>query len=86
MLLEFIRDWDITYPVVFDWEWVGADARTAEVSSRTVTDCTLAFCRMVQEAGYTPPPFTSIRTWRKTPSACGSFRTLTSGWPNTRTR
>lgn len=54
MLLEFIRDWDITYPVVFDWEWVGADARTAEVSSRTVTDCTLAFCRMVQEAGYTP--------------------------------
>ena len=21
MLLDFIRDWDITYPVVFDWEW-----------------------------------------------------------------
>lgn len=54
MLLDFIRDWDITYPVVFDWEWVGADARTAEVSGRTVTDCTLAFCRMVQEAGYKP--------------------------------
>lgn len=54
MLLNFIRGWDITYPVVFDWEWVGADARTAEVSSRTVTDCTLEFCRMVEEAGYTP--------------------------------
>lgn len=54
MVLEFIRDWNITYPVVFDWEWVGADARTAGVSSRTVTDCTLAFCQMVQEAGYKP--------------------------------
>ena len=40
--------------MVFDWEWVGADARTAEVSGRTVTDSTLAFCRMVQEAGYKP--------------------------------
>ena len=54
VVLEFLDGWEITYPVVFDWEWVSADARTAEVSSRMVTDCTLEFCRMVEEAGYTP--------------------------------
>lgn len=54
LVLDFIKDWDITYPVVFDWEWVSGDARTAETSSRVVTDCTLAFCQMIEEAGYTP--------------------------------
>lgn len=54
MVLDIIDGWEITYPVVYDWEWVGGDARTAQVSSRTVTDCTLAFCEAVEAAGYTP--------------------------------
>lgn len=54
LVLNFIKDWEITYPVVFDWEWIGGDARTAQTDSRTVTDCTLAFCQAVEAAGYTP--------------------------------
>lgn len=54
LVLSFIKDWEITYPVVFDWEWIGGDARTAQTDSRTVTDCTLAFCQAVEAAGYTP--------------------------------
>lgn len=54
LVLSAIRSYNITYPVVFDWECVGADARTYGTSSRTVTDCTAAFCQMIQDAGYTP--------------------------------
>ncbi len=53
-VLELIAGWEITYPVVFDWEWVGGDARTAETDGETVTACTQAFCQMVEAAGYTP--------------------------------
>ena len=52
-LLERIEGYDITMPVVYDWEQVEAeDARTNNMDPRTLTDCTLAFCRMVEEAGY----------------------------------
>ena len=52
-LLKRIRDYDITLPVVYDWEQVEAeDARTNNMDARTLTDCTLAFCRVIEEAGY----------------------------------
>lgn len=54
LVLDVIKDWNITYPVVYDWEWIGGDARTVNVDSRTVTDCTKAFCNAIQDAGYTP--------------------------------
>ena len=53
-VLEAIRDVAITYPVVFDWEYVSGDARTGDMDSRTLTDCTIAFCETIREAGYTP--------------------------------
>lgn len=54
-LLERIGDYDITYPVVFDWERQrGEGSRTAETAGKTVTDCTVAFCAAVAEAGYRP--------------------------------
>ncbi len=54
-LLNIIRDYDITMPVVYDWEQVGVDtARTEKMDIRTLTDCTLEFCRIIEEAGYTP--------------------------------
>lgn len=52
--MNIIKGYDITMPVVFDWEYVNAEARTAKVGSRTLTDCALEFCRLVEEAGYTP--------------------------------
>lgn len=53
-VLERIRHYDITMPVVFDWEYVSEEARTANMDARTLTDCYIAFCDRVAEAGYTP--------------------------------
>lgn len=54
LVLDNIKQYDITFPVVFDWECVGADARTYDAASRLVTDCTLAFCETIEDAGYRP--------------------------------
>lgn len=54
-MLNFIKDYDITMPVVFDWELPYVEApRTADVDARTLTDCALAFCQTIEEGGYTP--------------------------------
>lgn len=51
-VLEMVKNWDIQMPIVYDWEYGGDDSRTANVDARTLTDCTLAFCRTVENAGY----------------------------------
>ena len=53
-MLEILKDYELTMPVVFDWEYVSETARTANVDKRTLTDCTLEFCRLMEEAGYEP--------------------------------
>ena len=56
-VLTRIKNYDITMPVVYDWEYVSEEARTANMDPRTLTDCYLAFCEKIQEAGYTPMPY-----------------------------
>lgn len=51
-VLEMIGQWALDMPIVYDWEHTGSDTRTANVDRRTLTDCTIAFCRTVEEAGY----------------------------------
>lgn len=58
-LLEWIRGYDITYPVVFDWEVPSDEARTAYVDGATATACARAFCQVVQNAGYIPMTYGS---------------------------
>jgi len=53
-LLKRIKHKQLEMPVVFDWEFVSNDARTALVDSRTLTDCAIAFCEAVRQAGYIP--------------------------------
>ena len=53
-VLERIKKYEITMPVVFDWEYVNDEARTTGLDKRTLTDCYLEFCRVIAEAGYTP--------------------------------
>lgn len=54
-LLEAIKDYEITMPVVYDWEHVSAeDARTADMDPQTLTSCCKVFCQTVEEAGYWP--------------------------------
>ncbi len=53
--LDRIRGYDITYPVVFDWEMIGGStARTYELPTSTLTSAATAFCEMVEDAGYQP--------------------------------
>ena len=53
-LLEIIDGWEVDMPIVYDWEFVGADSRTSKMDARTLTDCTKAFCETIDAAGYTP--------------------------------
>ena len=52
-ILEAIQDWEVDMPVVFDWEHK-KEGRTLNLDSRIVTDCAIAFCDLVREAGYEP--------------------------------
>ena len=53
-LLERIQGHQISMPVVYDWEYVSDEARTANMDARTLTDCSKYFCQLIQEAGYQP--------------------------------
>lgn len=53
-VLEAIRDYEITYPVFYDWEGVNSNARTDRVSGAEMTDFAKAFCEEVKNGGYTP--------------------------------
>ena len=55
-VIEHLRGYNVRMPVVFDWEKIeGADnARTNELSAATRTDCAVAFCETVKNAGYQP--------------------------------
>ena len=52
-VLGMIKGRSLTGPVVFDWEPVGdPEARTADMTGQTLTECALAFCKTIENAGY----------------------------------
>lgn len=54
-VLELIGDYDISYPVAFDWEFISEDqARTDGLGAEEMTQCAAAFCDAIAEAGYAP--------------------------------
>lgn len=58
-VLDTIKNYDVTYPVAFDWEFITpADQslvpRTSGMEGGAVTRCAGAFCDMVAAEGYTP--------------------------------
>lgn len=54
-LIEEVREYDIPLPVVYDWEKINEDgSRTADISTEIRTDCAVAFCETVKNAGYVP--------------------------------
>jgi len=64
-VLERIRGYEITMPVVFDWEYISEEARTADMDRRTLTDCYIAFCDHIAAAGYTPMSYFNTFQSRK---------------------
>ena len=54
-VLEHIEGYDITYPVVFDWERIGgSEARTYGLETDILCKIANTFCGMIEEAGYKP--------------------------------
>lgn len=53
-LLKILGDYKPDLPIVFDWEYISAEARTANMDARTLTDCALHFGKLIEEAGFTP--------------------------------
>jgi GH25 family lysozyme M1 (1,4-beta-N-acetylmuramidase) len=63
LLLDVIKDYKITYPVVYDLEVIYDDeARTSEMTVSNLTDSTIAFCELVKKAGYTPMVYSNKKT------------------------
>ena len=52
-VLNAIKDYNITMPVVFDWEKVHNDnSRSLNMDRRTLTDCAKTFLETIEMAGY----------------------------------
>ncbi len=65
-VIENIKSYDITYPVVFDWEPVtDSPARTDGMSGDMLNECALAFCKTISDAGYKPVIYASLNLLRK---------------------
>ena len=53
MVLDMVKPYRLTLPIVFDWEQVDSSkARTNKISGKMLTDCALAFCDRVEQEGY----------------------------------
>ncbi len=52
LALAILDGFALDLPLVYDWEYVDEESRTANVDARTLTDCTKAFCETVEKAGY----------------------------------
>lgn len=51
--VKCIEGYDLTYPVVFDWErQSGETSRTKNTPGETVTSCAITFCQSVEAAGW----------------------------------
>ena len=49
--LALLERYDLQLPVVYDWEYISADARTANLDSATLTQCAIRFCQTIEAAG-----------------------------------
>lgn len=67
-VIKLIEDYDISYPVAFDTEYVNdPEARTnlAELTRDELTDICIAFCERIKEAGYYPMIYASENWFRR---------------------
>lgn len=54
-VLSAIKDYEITMPIVYDWEHVSAEnARTANMDRETLTKCCKVFLETIEDGGYWP--------------------------------
>lgn len=51
-VLDILNGFPLDMPVVFDWEFMGDQARTYHVGAELLTACTKTFCDVIEGAGY----------------------------------
>ncbi len=51
-VIEHLRGFRINMPVIYDWEHVEQEARTDGLSEEAMTECAVAFCKTIENAGY----------------------------------
>lgn len=65
-VLDNIKDYDVSYPIVFDVEMiVNDDGRANELSQKDRTDIAIAFCDKIKAAGYTPMIYGNVKCFTK---------------------
>ena len=52
--LDFLVGESLDLPVVYDWEWVGPEARTGGMDKASLTECAQIFCTAIEAAGFQP--------------------------------
>ena len=61
-VLAAIKNYDVTYPVVFDMEEVtGDNVRTGNLTAEQRTDIAVAFCERIEQAGFKPMVYGNIK-------------------------
>ena len=66
--LSIIEDYDISYPVAFDTEYIDdeeARTNTTEISDELRSDICVAFCERISEEGYYPMIYASENWFRR---------------------
>lgn len=53
-VIELLRDHEINGPVAYDWEMHNSTYRVYGTTPEMATACAIAFCKRIEEAGYTP--------------------------------
>lgn len=53
-VIELLRDHRIDGPVAYDWEMHNSTYRVYGTTPEMATACAIAFCKRIEEAGYTP--------------------------------
>lgn len=65
-VIDLIKDYDVSYPVVYDWEVVidedGDTARTKYIAPDQLTNNALVFCERIALEGYTPMVYANKKT------------------------
>lgn len=61
-LLRILDGRELQLPVVFDWEYVSENARTANIDSETLSACADAFCKTVENSGYNSMVYFNLYT------------------------
>ncbi len=60
-ILDNIKPYRVTWPIVIDIEEGSGGDRTLHLTAEERTDCIVAFCEKIKDAGYTPMLYSNIR-------------------------